>query len=103
MKKIWKVLGLAALAASVPFSIRTNPETRERTYDALLWQLRTRPDPTTGKTGVTAVSILPNRLARLYGEESDPGADAELYCYPPMSREQMAEFEIDESDVESIF
>ena len=76
MKKIWKVLGVATLVASVPFVIRSNPETRERIYDALLWQVRTRPNPETGKSEVTAVSILPNRLARRYGQD---GAEDVLF------------------------
>ena len=77
MKKIWKVLGIAAFAASIPFVIRSNSETGERSYDALLWQVRTRPNPETGKAEVTAVSIIPNRRARRY-DEADLFADEDI-------------------------
>ena len=81
MKKIWKILGVAALAASIPFVIRTDPETKERSYDALLWQVRTRPNPETGKTEVTAVSILPTR--RIRNGEAELFEDDGVYaCYP---------------------
>ena len=76
MKKIWKILGVAALATSIPFVIRTDPETKERTFDALLWQLRTRPNPETGKREVTAVSILPYR--RIRNGEADWFEDEDL-------------------------
>ena len=36
MKTIWKVLGVAALAAAVPVRVRKDEETRKKTYQSLL-------------------------------------------------------------------
>lgn len=45
MKKIWKVLGIGALAASlIPYATETDEETGEKTVSALLWRLRRGPD-----------------------------------------------------------
>jgi len=71
MKKLLKILGIAAVVASLlPYRIERNQNTGERLLEALLWQVRTRPDHETGKTRISAVSILPNRLARQYGKEA---------------------------------
>ena len=78
MKKIWKVLGVAAIAASVPVVFRKNPETGERTVDALLWQLTTTPDPETGKRAVS-LSIFPNRFPRKKAEER-PEEESPSHC-----------------------
>ena len=44
MKKIWKVLGIGALAASlIPYATETDEETGEKTVSALLWRLRRGP------------------------------------------------------------
>ena len=78
MKKIWKVLGIAALAAGlIPYKAEENLETGEKTYDALLWQVRTRLNAETGKSELSAVSILPTRSIR-HGEE-DLFADEEAF------------------------
>ena len=74
MKKIWKILGVAVAAASVPVLFRKNPETGERTVDALLWQLTTTPNPETGKRDI-AINIFPNRFPRKTAEE--PVSDCE--------------------------
>lgn len=54
MKLIWKVLGataaVAAAAATVPFSVRKNKETGERTIEALLWNAKTGTDDTGART-----------------------------------------------------
>ena len=69
MKKIWKILGAVALVAGlVPYKAEENLETGEKTFDALLWQVRTCRNSETGKSEVTAVSIIPNRLARYHEE-----------------------------------
>ena len=45
MKKIWKILGVAALIGLVPYSFyNKDEETGEITTYALLWKLTTRPD-----------------------------------------------------------
>ena len=85
MKKIWKFLGVAALVAGlVPYKAEENLETGEKTYDALLWQVRTCRDPATGKSALSAVSILPTR--RIRHGEADLFADEELSpcdCFEP--------------------
>ena len=69
MKKLLKAIGLAALVAGMlPYRIEQSKETGERTFEALLWQVRTLPNPETGRPKVSAVSIIPNRLAREYGK-----------------------------------
>jgi len=78
MKKLWKVLGIAALVAGViPYKAEENLETGEKTYDALLWQVRTCRDAVTGKPALTAVSILPTR--RIRHGEAELFADEELF------------------------
>jgi len=65
VKKIWKLLAIAAAAAAViPYKAEENIETGEKTYDALLWQVRTCRNPETGKSELAAVSILPTRSIR---------------------------------------
>ena len=71
MKKLLKVLSIAVLVASLlPYRIERNKHTGERLFEALLWQVRTRPDSETGKTRLSSVSVLPNQLARRYGKEA---------------------------------
>ena len=44
MKKLWKALGITALAAAVlPYRIRRDQEENTTTVDALLWQAVRRP------------------------------------------------------------
>ena len=44
MKKIWKILGAAALVAGLtPYRVEYDIETDEKTFQALLWKLTTRP------------------------------------------------------------
>ena len=44
MKKIWKVLGITALAASlIPYRVNKDDEAESTTVDALLWQATRRP------------------------------------------------------------
>ena len=64
MKKFWKILAAAAAVSMVPVVIVKDPETGEQSINALLWQVRTRRDPITGKQEVTAVSIIPNRRCK---------------------------------------
>ena len=80
MKKIWRVLGVAALVAGlIPYKAEENLETGEKTYDALLWQVRTCRDAETGKSALTAVSILPTRRIR-HGEADLFDDDALCPC-----------------------
>lgn len=44
MKKLWKALGITALAAALlPYRVRKDPESDTTTVDALLWQAARRP------------------------------------------------------------
>ena len=44
MKKIWKALGIAALAAAVPVRIKKNEETGKTTYQSLLLSVDVGPN-----------------------------------------------------------
>ena len=103
MKKIWKVLGIAAVAATVPVMFRRNRETGESTIDALLWQLKSRPNEETGKRDFE-LNILPNRLrCKIYTEvpeeelivEEDvqPECDIELTLDPKLDDEPVTPVE----------
>ena len=91
MKKIWKVLAIAVAAASViPYKVEENIATGEKTYDALLWQVRTRRNSATGKSELSAVSILPTRRIRNgeadwfedEDEDLDLPTDRSYVCFP---------------------
>lgn len=44
MKTFWKVLGAAALAIGLtPYKVEKNEETGENSYQALLWQMTSKP------------------------------------------------------------
>ena len=101
MKKGFKLagtlIGAAVVAASVPFVIRKDSETGEKTFDALLWQLKTRPNQETGKRDIE-LNILPNRLrCKIYtevpeeelvvDEDSQPECDIELTLDPKLDEE----------------
>jgi len=46
MKTFWKVLGAAAVVASLtPYHYNKNEETGEQSLQALLWKLSSKPDP----------------------------------------------------------
>ena len=101
MKKIWKVLGIAAAVGCIPVLLRTNPETGEKTVDALLWQLKTRPNEETGNKDVE-LNILPNRFickltAEIPDEElivdevEEPACDIELTLEPNLDDEPAVE------------
>lgn len=50
MKKFWKFLGFAALAAGLaPYKIEKNEETGENTYQSLLMRITTSPGETEGE------------------------------------------------------
>ena len=65
MKKGFKIagalLGVAAVAATVPYAVTKDSETGEKTIEALLWRLNMRPNTETGKKDIT-IDIFPNRL-----------------------------------------
>ena len=84
MKKFWKILAIAAAAAAViPYKVEENLDTGEKTWDALLWQVRARRNHTTGKSELTAVSILPTRRIRNGEADWFENEDDEVYaCYP---------------------
>ena len=43
MKKFWKALGIAALAAAVPVRFKKDEETGKKTFQSLLWKLDIEP------------------------------------------------------------
>ena len=100
-KKVWKILGItAAVASLVPVVFRKNDETGEKTVDALLWQLKTRPNQETGKKDIE-LSILPNRFPRKIREDlpeeelvidadDQPACDIELTLEPKLDDEDPA-------------
>ena len=50
MKKFWKVLGFAALAAGLtPYKVEKNAETGENSYQALLWRITSAPSEEEGE------------------------------------------------------
>lgn len=52
MKKLWKILGITALAAVlVPYRVEKDEETGEKSYDALLWHARAKGHPSDGGDG----------------------------------------------------
>ena len=71
MKKVWKILGAAALIGLIPYSFyNKNEATGETTTYALLWKLTTRPDTENpGKREIT--------LDLGFHKPADP--DAHLY------------------------
>ena len=55
MKKIWKILGAAALVAGLtPYKVEHNEQADKKTYRALLWKITTQPsDQKDGRRQVT--------------------------------------------------
>jgi len=100
-KKVWKILGItAAVASLVPVVFRKNDETGEKTVDALLWQLKTRPNQETGKRDIE-LNILPNRLRckvctevpeeeLVIDADDQPACDIELTLEPKLDDEEPA-------------
>ena len=43
MKKLWKALGITALAALVPVRIKKDEETGKKTFQSLLWKVDVAP------------------------------------------------------------
>ena len=93
MRKIWKILGVAAAIGCIPVLFRKNPETGEKTVDALLWQLKTRPNAETGSRDIE-LNILPNRfVCKLTAEipeeeliiDNQESCDIELTLQPDLS------------------
>ena len=54
MKKFWKALGIAALAAVVPVRIKKDEETGKKTFQSLLWKLDVGP---TGEGDTTEIGL----------------------------------------------
>lgn len=67
MKKIWKVLGISAAAASLlPYCVRKNRITGETEIDAFLWQVKRGPDPEIeGRDRITLNFGLKSRIRTL--------------------------------------
>ena len=98
-KKLWKILGVtAAVAALVPVVFRKNDETGEKTVDALLWQLKTRPNGEPGKRDIE-LNILPNRFVckvtsevpeeeLVIEDDAQDTCDIELTLTPDLSEEE---------------
>lgn len=54
MKKFWKALGIAALAAVVPVRVQRDEETGKKTFQSLLWKLDVGP---TGDSAATEIGL----------------------------------------------
>ena len=54
MKKFWKALGIAALAAVVPVRIKKDEETGKKTFQSLLWKMDVGP---TGEGDTTEIGL----------------------------------------------
>ena len=54
MKKLWKALGIAALAAVVPVRFKKDEETGKKTFQSLLWKLDVGP---TGDGDTTEIGL----------------------------------------------
>ncbi len=52
MKKFWKALGIAALAAVVPVRIQKDEESGRQTFQSLLWKLDVTPNPDSSSTEI---------------------------------------------------
>ena len=85
MKTIWKVLGAAAVVASLtPYKVHRDEETGERTIEALLWKVCTQPDET-GKDQVAYVSVGLHFPEKAKTPEEKMFADDEMAPVAPMA------------------
>lgn len=72
MKKFWKVLGITALVASLaPYRVEHNTDTDEKSVQALLWKVSSRPSE--NGDGRRRVSLDVGFLK--------PGTDPEAHLY----------------------
>lgn len=97
-KNAWKILGITAAVATVfPFVIKSNRETGEKTYDALLWHLSLRPKTDSGSD--ITLEILPNRFSRrkhddipeeelITDEDMQPACDIALTLEPKLDDDE---------------
>ena len=80
--KIWKVLAIAAAAAAViPYRVEQDIETGEKTWDALLWQYKSRVDGDGEEQ--KELTVFPcRRPRRKAAEEAEMFADVDTFCCP---------------------
>ena len=95
MKKFWKALGIAALAAVVPVRVQKDEETGKKTFQSLLWKLDVTPDPDNSGTeigldlmeGVLTRPILnavtAKREAALFADDGRDSGDTPPPTRPP--------------------
>ena len=85
--KIWKVLAIAAAtAAVVPYRVEQDIKIGGKTWDALLWQFKSRPDDF-GEVH-KELTVFPRRLPRRKAaEEAEMFADSDHFgfCCPGTS------------------
>lgn len=77
MKKFWKFLGVAALAAGLtPYKIEKNEETGENSYQSLLMKVTTAPDEETGEKRRFAINlgegVLTGKLLEMSEKKEEP-------------------------------
>ena len=74
MKKFWKALGLAAIAAAVPVRFKKDEETGRKTYQSLLISVDVDTDEE-GKTADIGINLgdglIPNAISGLVGKKRE--------------------------------
>lgn len=74
MKKFWKALGLAAIAAAVPVRFQKDEETGRKTYQSLLISVDVDTDEE-GKTADIGINLgdglIPNAISGLVGKKRE--------------------------------
>ena len=83
MKTLLKVLGAAALVAGLtPYSVKKNEETKETTYQALLWKMTSPPnaEEETKKDYDLTISFNPPAIKTKKSAEAEMFADHLMEC-----------------------
>lgn len=112
MKKIWKALGIAALAAVVPVRVKKDEETGKKTFQSLLWKLdvsRSGGEPGTEidldlmdgvVTGPILNALTAKREAALFADDEPEAAVVESVGEPVLAEEPEQTEETVEEDFE---
>ena len=79
MKKIWKVLGLAALAGLVPYSFHKDEDTDTLSVYALLWKFTKTPHPEEPDRNLYSICPGYHNPSEMSLEEAEHYADELLY------------------------
>jgi len=100
MKKFWKALGIAALAAAVPVRFKKDEATGKKTYQSLLISVDVGPDESNGGTTVginLGEGLLTSAIANLVGSKkeavhfADNEPEAAVYADVPEANTVAAE------------